>query len=297
MTWKRIATAVILIPVVIAVVLYHSTAVVTAVFASVILLALFEYFALGDAIGHRAYKYWTAFCAILIVYLQWLSTAVRWGEFGGVVAPAHATWLLARFIPRAEDAFLLFVLGVAALTLATRRPMVESLPAAGISASALMLVAFPLSYGVRLHGIGALGPRLLLFALVITWVGDTSAYFVGRAIGKHPFAPHLSPKKTWEGAAASFAGSLLVAVAFTKWPYPEGVAPIPLHHLLAMAAAGNVAGQVGDLLESAYKRSAGIKDSGTLLPGHGGMLDRIDALILAIPVVWYYWILVYSPKY
>jgi phosphatidate cytidylyltransferase len=125
--------------------------------------------------------------------------------------------------------------------------------------------------------------------LVITWAGDTVAYFVGRALGKHPFAPHLSPKKTWEGAIASFAGSLLVGCAFSWWL----TAPVP--HLLAMAGVGNVAGQAGDLLESAYKRSAGVKDSGALLPGHGGILDRIDALILATPAVWYYWILVYSP--
>jgi phosphatidate cytidylyltransferase len=125
--------------------------------------------------------------------------------------------------------------------------------------------------------------------LVITWIGDTVAYFVGRAIGKHPLAPHLSPKKTWEGSVASFAGSMAVGALFSRWLS----APVP--HLLAMAAAGNLAGQAGDLLESAYKRSAGVKDSGGLLPGHGGILDRIDALILAIPVVWYYWVLVYSP--
>jgi phosphatidate cytidylyltransferase len=186
--------------------------------------------------------------------------------------------------------FFLFVLGIAALTLGTRRPLVEGLPAAGISASGLILVAFPLSFAIPLHAANGQGPALLLFALVIVWVGDTAAYFVGRAIGKRPFAPHLSPKKTWEGAVAGFLGSILGAFAFMPW------VNVPLIHLLGMAALGNVAGQVGDLLESGYKRSAGIKDSGTLLPGHGGVLDRIDALILAIPVVWYYWILIYSPR-
>jgi phosphatidate cytidylyltransferase len=122
--------------------------------------------------------------------------------------------------------------------------------------------------------------------LVITWSADTTAYFVGRAIGKHPLAPHISPKKTWEGSIGSMLGSLLVAYAVSFW------IRIPLPHLLIMAAIGNIAGQMGDLLESAYKRSAGVKDSGGLLPGHGGILDRIDALILCIPVIWYYLVLV-----
>ena len=123
-------------------------------------------------------------------------------------------------------------------------------------------------------------------------MGDTAAYFVGRAMGRHPFAPHLSPQKTWEGAVASFAGALLVGLAVNSW----GHLNIPTIHVLGMAAAGNVAGQMGDLLESAYKRSAGVKDSGALLPGHGGILDRIDALILTFPVVWYYWLWIYSPR-
>ena len=290
MTWKRIATAAILIPVVVALVLYASTIIVAIVLAAIILLALFEYFALGDAIGHRAYRLWTAFCALLILYAQWLSTAVRWGDFGGIIYPAHLARFLIRFFPRAEDAIILFVFGIAALTLATKRPLVEALPSAGISSSALLLVAFPLTYAVRLHAISSEGPRLLLFALVIIWASDTTAYFVGRSFGKTPFAQHLSPKKTWEGAIAGFFGSLLVAVAFSHW------LSIPLAHLLAMAAVGNIAGQVGDLLESAYKRSSGIKDSGSLLPGHGGILDRIDALILTFPVLWYYWVLFYSPS-
>jgi phosphatidate cytidylyltransferase len=192
--------------------------------------------------------------------------------------------------PTVPDVFFMFVLGIAVLTLATKRPLVEALPAAGISASGFILIAFPLSYAVGLHGWPLQGPPLLLFAMVIVWVGDTAAYFVGRSIGKHFLAPHLSPKKTWEGTVASFLGSLIVALIFARFM------TVPVAHLLGMAAVGNVAGQVGDLLESAYKRSAGIKDSGSILPGHGGVLDRIDALILAIPVVWYYWILIYSPR-
>jgi phosphatidate cytidylyltransferase len=290
MTWKRVATAAVLIPFVVGLVLWGSTAIVALAVALVTMLALFEYFSLGAAIGHRGYRFWTSTCALLILYLQWLTTVVRWGEFGGVAYPPRLAWLLVRIFPRAEDAFLLFVLGIAAITLFTKRPLVETLPAAGISASALILVAFPLSYAIRLHELGTQGPVLLLFVLVITWVGDSAAYFVGRSIGKHPLAPHLSPKKTWEGTVASFLGSLIVAAIFARFM------TVPLPHLLGMAAVGNVAGQVGDLLESAYKRSAGIKDSGSLLPGHGGVLDRIDALILAIPVVWYYWVLVYSPR-
>jgi phosphatidate cytidylyltransferase len=290
MTWKRVATAAVLIPFVVGLVLWGSTAIVAMALALVTLLALFEYFALGEAIGHRAYRFWTATCALVFIYVRYLQAVqTTYSLSGGLIAYHGSEWLPGEAIS-SEAVFFLFVLGVAVLTLWTKRPIVESLPAAGISASGLILVAFPLSFAIRLHGAGREGPVLLLFAMVIIWVGDSAAYFVGRWIGKHPLAPHLSPKKTWEGTVASFLGSLIVALVFARF------LTVPLPHLLAMAALGNVAGQIGDLLESAYKRSAGIKDSGSILPGHGGVLDRIDALILAIPVVWYYWILIYSPK-
>src|SRR5438132_9015054 len=289
MTWKRVATAVVLIPFVVGIVLWGSTAIVALVVGLVTLLALFEYFALGDAIGHRAYRFWTATCTLLLIFMQWLVGEEAAYRLSGDLIAYRRVWSFADAAAGLEEAFLLFVLGIAALTLFIRRPLVEALPAAGISSSGLVLVAFPLSYAIRLHGSGTQGPLLLLFAMVIIWVGDTAAYFVGRSIGKYKLAPHLSPNKTWEGTVASFLGSLVVALVFARF------VTVPLPHLLGMAAVGNVAGQVGDLLESAYKRSAGIKDSGSLLPGHGGVLDRIDALSLAIPVDWYYWILIYSP--
>jgi phosphatidate cytidylyltransferase len=290
MTWKRVVTALVLILFVVPLVLWGSTALLALAVALVTLLALFEYFGLGDAIGHRAYRFWTATCALALIYVQWRAAIAPWYELSGGLTLQRKTGLFAGGMPPLEFVFFLFVLGIAALTLWTRRPLVEALPAAGISSSGLLLVAFPLTYAVRLHGLGTEGPALLLFALVITWVGDSAAYFVGRAVGRHPLAPHLSPKKTWEGTVASLVASLLIATLFGRW------LSAPLPHLLAMGAAGNVAGQIGDLLESAYKRSAGVKDSGGLLPGHGGILDRIDALILAIPVVWYYWTLIYSPR-
>lgn len=292
MTWKRVATAIVLIPGVVALVLGASTSWVALALAAVMLLALFEFFALGDAIGHRAYRFWTATCACMLIFVQFLA-AMDYEHSLGNGLSIHRT--IARFVepaPNVADVLFIYLIGVAILTLATRRPMVEALPAAGISSSGLLFVALPLTYAIRLHGISLVGKYLLFFALVITWVGDSAAYFVGRAIGRHPFAPHLSPKKTWEGSIASFAGALLVALAMKY----GGCINIETVHMLGMAAAGNIAGQMGDLLESAYKRSAGVKDSGALLPGHGGILDRIDALILTFPVVWYYWLWIYSPR-
>ena len=306
MTWQRVLTALVLIPVVVGLVLFTPTWAVAIATAIITVLALWEYFALGDAIGHRAYRLWTTFSALLIVTLQAMYPLV---EFLGAGRPrvrifmldpgADATqisnpgWhtsnlLLQNVLLHLDLAVVIFVfvIGLTSLTLWTRRPLVETLPAAGISSSALLLVAFPLSFAVRIHGYSVEGPRLLLFALVIIWASDTVAYFVGRATGKHPLAPKISPKKTWEGSVAAMIGSLCVAYGFHFW------LTIPLPHLFAMAALGNIAGQMGDLLESAYKRSAGVKDSGGLLPGHGGILDRIDALILCIPVIWYYLVLV-----
>jgi phosphatidate cytidylyltransferase len=302
MTWKRVTTAAVLIPFVIAIVLFTPTWAVAIATAVITILALREYFALGDAIGHRAYRLWTIFCSLLFSLVDTcrFGLVVRTDSLNpseSVPSPAYLSFhpiaisrfqqLSALYSPTAV--VFLFVLGITVLTLWTRRPLVESLPAAGISSSALLLVAFPLSFAVSLHGLAANGPKFLLFALVLTWAADSTAYFVGRAIGKHPLAPHISPKKTWEGSIGSMFGSLLVAYAFSFW------IPISPTHLLIMAVLGNIAGQMGDLLESAYKRSAGVKDSGGLLPGHGGVLDRIDALILCIPVIWYYLVLVKPP--
>lgn len=289
MTLTRVLTALVLMPVVIAIVLFTSTTAIATAVAIITILALWEFFALGDAIGHRPFRFWTILCALLVVFVQ--LQHVLWRVY---FVEGHNFFLgdyLPSVAPTITPLLFLFTLGVAVIILVMRRPLVETLPATGISSSALFLIVFPLSYAVRLHGVRTYGPRLLLFALAIIWASDTVAYFVGRAIGKHPLAPNISPKKTWEGSVAGMLGSLVIAYAFHFW------LPLSMLHLLAMAASGNIAGQIGDLLESACKRGAGVKDSGGLLPGHGGILDRIDALIFCVPVIWYYLIFINPPYY
>ena len=123
--------------------------------------------------------------------------------------------------------------------------------------------------------------HLLFFALAINWVGDTAAYYAGRAFGRHRLAPVISPKKSWEGAIASVLVSGVLGVFYLRRFVPA----IPYWEVIVMAIVGNIAGQFGDLVESAIKRGAGVKDSGNLLPGHGGMLDRVDSSLFSLPFV------------
>jgi phosphatidate cytidylyltransferase len=138
------------------------------------------------------------------------------------------------------------------------------------------------------------GPSLVCFLLCTVWAGDSVALYVGKAWGRHKLAPTISPNKSWEGALGSVAGSLLatgvllgLAALLAQWESFKLSFPDDAWYWLGLAVVVNVAAQVGDLAESALKRSAGVKDSGSLLPGHGGVLDRVDALLLAAPVLWY----------
>lgn len=123
---------------------------------------------------------------------------------------------------------------------------------------------------------------LLFFALALNWAGDSAAYYVGRQFGRHKLAPIVSPKKSWEGAVASVAGSVIFGILYLGHFAPA----LRWWEIVGMAVLGNVAGQFGDLAESAMKRGAGVKDSGTIFPGHGGMLDRVDSSLFALPVIY-----------
>jgi phosphatidate cytidylyltransferase len=287
MTWMRIVTAAVMIPVVVAAVLWGSTALVTALAGLVTLLALHEFFALGERIGLHGYRIWTSVCSLAVLFQQWTATKAQSWTLAGNFRLTRST--------TASDLELglvlfVFVLGAAAIVFFSQRPLTEALGDLSVSSAGLLFVVLPFSALVRLDGVSVIGPRLVLFTLTLVWVGDTVAYIIGKWCGRARMAPHLSPHKTWEGAAANLLGSLLVGVLFARWLHFDA------SHMLVMAGLANVGGQTGDLIESAYKRSAGVKDSGALLPGHGGMLDRIDALILVAPVVWYYFELVLASR-
>jgi phosphatidate cytidylyltransferase len=144
-----------------------------------------------------------------------------------------------------------------------------------------------------------------IYTLLAVWAGDIFAYFIGKSLGRRRMSPHISPKKTWEGAGASIVASVVVGTLWIQ--HAPGISSAllrvgliersggmwgleqpPLWPIILLSAVVNIAAQLGDLVESLIKRGAGVKDSGTILPGHGGMLDRIDAMLFAVPVVWAY---------
>lgn len=169
-----------------------------------------------------------------------------------------------------------------------RPPQRRSVPAWALAVAVPIYVGGMASYLIQLRDL-AFGPGLVLFTFVLVWTNDSAAYFGGRAFGRHPLAPALSPKKTWEGLLAGTIGTVAVALAIV-WAAAEmgplAVAVPSPWVVVAVALAVSVAGPLGDLSHSFIKRQFGAKDSSHLIPGHGGVWDRIDSLLFAAPVVY-----------
>ena len=159
----------------------------------------------------------------------------------------------------------------------------QYLGAAATTVFGVLYVAFTLCWLVPLRFSEPLTGRNLVFLLfIVIWAGDIFAYLGGRIFGRTPLFVRVSPKKTVEGAVAGFTGSMAVAWVFTRWVWRAA----DLETTMVLAGLIAAAGQLGDLAESALKRGADLKDSGTLLPGHGGLLDRIDSLLFGTPILW-----------
>jgi phosphatidate cytidylyltransferase len=172
---------------------------------------------------------------------------------------------------------LLLAVGIGTILLFSRAPLEEMPAALGILAFGVPYFALPTS---SLQLLQRIDPWVIFLLLAIVWLGDTAAFYVGSRIGRHKMAPVISPKKSWEGAAASFAVAVGSAAIWSVWR--RGGLELGL---LGAAALTAVASQIGDLVESMIKRGSGVKDSGNILPGHGGMLDRMDAMLFAAPVL------------
>jgi phosphatidate cytidylyltransferase len=207
-------------------------------------------------------------------------------------APAgFAVGLLILIAPQHELVLLMILSALGALCL----PLAARDPARGFTRAASLITGIVYIFGswktaILLHDSAAqpaafrvpAGHHWLLFGLMVNWIGDTGAYYIGKNFGRHKLAPSVSPGKTWEGAAASAVTGVLFGVIYLPLASPG--TSVLVAGLMALAA--NMAGQVGDLAESAIKRAAGVKDSGSLLPGHGGMLDRVDSSLFALPVLY-----------
>jgi phosphatidate cytidylyltransferase len=278
---KRVLTAVVLVPIVLVIVFWAPGWFFAAVLAFIACLTSAEYLDLVKAYGSRPFRTPVYFFLLLSVITA------------GTLSSGHSG---AKLLPVFFAVALLFAIAVIVVLIAAmaRENLRESLPDAAFSLLALPYITLPLVAIISLRA-GELGPFVVLYLLVIVWAGDIAAFFVGRSLGKNKLAPRISPNKTWEGSLASVAASIIVGgalaygVVWYQGFFGDKAAASRVAAIAGLAAIPiNIAAQLGDLVESMIKRGAGVKDSGSILPGHGGMLDRIDALLFAAPVLWYY---------
>jgi len=267
MLLQRVITALVLLPPVLATLWFGSTPLVGAVFGAAAMVAVLEWGTLTGVrragAGPGAIVCYVGAAAALTALAVWLrESTMPWV----LVIGTCAWWLLV-------------------LSWIARYPVGfdESHPPRWLNAGAgLLVVPGTIAAVTLLHGAPD-GALRLLFAFVLVWAADVGAYFAGRALGRRKLAPNVSPGKTWEGVFGGLTLSLLIAAVAGTWLFHlQGTAWLPF---LLLCVAVVLLSIVGDLGESLLKRQVGVKDSGTLLPGHGGVLDRVDSLLAALPAM------------
>ena len=304
---NRVATAAVLIPLVILALFKAPLWLFTLLVFGVAVLAAREYMDIAEAQGFRPFR------ALSYLFLACLFAFVAWGSLE--VARQLPLWLSGLPMMEGVTGLLLVAAPFVLMIVSIRRdPLSQSLPDAAVSFLLLPYVGLSLVCLVLTRAYEN-GTVYVLFLMLVVWTGDIAAYYVGSAIGKHKLAPRISPGKSWEGAIASAMGAIAVATLLLRFSsaivwaldrvhlleIPGSVLYAPSRQTELLAASPvwltvlfglcvNVAAQLGDLVESTLKRGAGVKDSGTLLPGHGGVLDRIDALLFAAPTGWLFYV-------
>jgi phosphatidate cytidylyltransferase len=247
---KRVLTAAALFPPVLAIIFFASDWVFFAAVALIASICYYEYDSIAAAYGFGAP-----------------------GPIGYAAGLALLWW--------GGDAWLIVLAAVLiALALSLRMDdLAHVLPRSALLAMGVVYVFGSWKCAILLH---RLNLHWLMYALLVNWAGDIGAYYAGRAFGKHRLAERVSPKKTWEGAIAAVITAILIAGAYLVYFVPG----VGILEAIVLTTIANVAGQLGDLCESAMKRGANVKDSGSILPGHGGFLDRVDSTLFSLPVVY-----------
>lgn len=261
---KRWLTAIVAVPLLFAVIFFGSDLLFSIMIISVILLGVYEYHHMVFGAGYL----WEKVQGLLIGFF--IPLAVYSGEMQLLLALLSFSVLLI---------FMTYLLRI-------KNDRFDILPV-GKMILGFMYVPLMMSYFILIRRLDQ-GVLWIFFLLVLAFSGDVTAYYVGKNFGKKKLLPLVSPNKTVEGTVALFVGSTAGCIFFQQVFFPA----LPLIHTVTMGFFGSVLGQLGDLCESAMKRASGVKDSGVILPGHGGILDRLDSLIFIAPFVYYYYIFV-----
>jgi phosphatidate cytidylyltransferase len=257
---KRWITGVIAVPILFVIIAYGSEELFALLIVSVTLLGMAEYNRMVFGSGFSQEKVETLVISLLIL----------------VSAVAEDMALLVRMLTFAVMTVLMVNL------LSIRKKGMDMTPVSGVILG-ILYIPLLMSHFIMIRQAPS-GAHWIFLILVLAFSGDIAAYYVGRALGTTKLLPQVSPGKTVEGTIGLVAGSIAGCLVFRQLFLPQ----LPVAHAVILGLVGSVVGQLGDLCESALKRSAGVKDSGTLLPGHGGILDRLDCLMFITPFVYYY---------
>ncbi|HUO84377.1 MAG TPA: phosphatidate cytidylyltransferase [Thermoanaerobaculia bacterium] len=266
--FTRELTTLVTVPLLIYIVGWAPGWVWTSVVGATAALALWEFLSMGEKKGYPIHRFLSvALLAVILVGFVDPRISVEVGVFA-VLLIIPASYVFAR------------------------SDLESALPASAVCVLGILYVGMLAGAMIRLRlDFPTYGARLIFFLLIIVWIGDAGAYYVGKRFGRRKLMPRVSPKKTVEGGIGGIVISLLAAIGVHFAFFPE----FPLHHAVFAAAILSTMGIIGDLAESAWKRSAAVKDSSGLIPGHGGFLDRIDSVIFTAPLLYAYWYILKIP--
>ncbi len=270
----------------------HKTRVITSIIGLFILISIISF-------GNILF-FWLVVSAATVVGLLEFYKIAQAREFPVYLLPGVLLGWLLSLVPLLASVFktttlpeftlTLILLSLFLYALLTKRALSESVQALAITIFGIYYVSWLLGHLVFLRGL-VHGKEFVFYVLLIVWSGDTGAYYSGSSFGKHKFAPMISPKKSIEGAVGGLLASLaasciakLTFFPFFSWP-----------HYVVLALLLSVIAQLGDLCESMLKRAVNVKDSGSILPGHGGILDRLDGVMFATPILYYYAVIFLAP--